>query len=155
MGIPSDPSFGADFSSAEFTQAITSTMEMGMASGAHTPTFFWNEVAEYANGASTSNTPYDLTAEPDTIIQAAKTLVVPVSVEFGEASTNNFTSLGELNKAIAKLTLLEEYYDQIKTADGVTLSGVDYTFDFTEPVVGLFDVNVFTIHCSPVDEAMA
>jgi len=152
MATPTDPTFGSDFDAAVFRAAITSTMEMGMATGDYEAIFFWEEEATYTDG---NTVPYDLTATPDSVTQVAKTLSVPVAVESnsGFGFTRN-TGFGQVDSNQVRLTLLDEHWDQVSSADGVTFDDVDYTFDFSSPVVGLFSVNVHTIVCSAMDEAV-
>jgi len=64
------------------------------------------------------------------------------------------SSIAQIDKSKVTLTLLDTYWEQVQDADGVTFDGVDYTFDYTQPVVGLFSVNVHTIICSAIDEAV-
>lgn len=152
MATPTDPTFGADFDADLFRSAITSTMEMGMANGEYQAVFFWNQKAQYGDEGSV---PYDLDSAPSSLTQAATTLTVPVAVETGAGlDQSKNSSIGQLDKGQVALTLLDTHWEQVKTADGVTFDGVDYTFDFTQPVVGLFSVNIHTIICSAIDEAV-
>jgi len=152
MAVPTDPAFGSDFDADAFRQAITSTMEMGMATGAeYTATFYWDQIAEYSNGVDISTVPYDFTEEPESIVQAATTLVVPLVTDFNSEAGKQFTALGQIDRVSAVITVLDTYYEDIKTADGVSFGEIKYSIDFMEPAIGLFSVNLYNIHCSPID----
>lgn len=152
MAVPSDPSFGVGFDADLVRSALTSAMEMGMATlPEDQATFFWKEVGSYEHGGKV---PYDLTASPVSIVQAAKTAVIPVAVEFIPRATGvEGTPLGDIQSPRAVLTVLDVHYPTVEGADGVEFSGAKYDVDFVAPVIGLFDMTVYQIYVSAVDEA--
>lgn len=155
MATPTDTTFGSDFNAAEFRQAITSTMEMGMATGTDdVATFYWEEINEFEYGSEEDTVPYDLGATPELVLQEANEVVVPVAVEFvSRATSASGTALGDFQEPRVILTLLDIHYELVSDADGVEFSGTKYSIDYTAPVMGLFDVNIYEIHASPIDEA--
>lgn len=154
MATPTDPTFGSDFNATEFRNAITSTMEMGMATGSgQVATFYWDIERTYTYGGN-DNVPYDLAATPTATPQDGATLVVPVAVEFVSRTTGSHgLAVGDLQEPRVEVTILDTYYDQVKTADGIEFEGAKYEIDYWAPTVGLFGVNVHTIYCSALDES--
>ena len=161
MGTPTDPTFGSDFDASAFRSAIISTMEMGMANGDDVATFYWDSISEYDYGSEEyrygdgrETVPYDLTDTPETAIVRAKRVTVPVAVEFiSRATSSAGLPMGDIQEPRVIITILDTWYDEIKTADGVEFSGTKYTIDYHAPVTGLFDVNVYEIYASATDEA--
>ena len=155
MATPTDPNFGSGFPSDEFRSAIISTMEMGMANNPDdVATFYWDQVWEYDNGSQMDTVPYDLSAEPERSLVRSKRVTVPVAVEFiARATSSSGTAMGEIQSPRVVITVLDTWIDSIKTADGVEFSGAKYTIDFIGPVAGLFDVDVYEIYASALDEA--
>lgn len=152
MATPTDPTFGSDFDADAFRSAITSTMEMGMASGSDEATFYWKATHTY-DYQSGDRTPYDLSATPAASV-AYRELVLPVAQEFVSRSTGDRgTPFGEIQEPRMILTMLDIHYDQITGADGVIFSGADYSIDYTAPAIGLFGVNVYELHLSAMDES--
>ena len=151
MATPTDPSFGAGFDAAAFRQAITSTMEMGMAAGEDAATFFWKEEATYTYGGPT---PYDLTAAPESVEQETKTVTIPVAVEFIPRATGaTGGALADVDSPKAIITVMDTYIDQVRDADAVQFSGVQYDIDYIAPVLALFDVQFYQFFVSALDEA--
>lgn len=158
MAIPTDPSFGAGFDADAFRSAITSTMQMGMPSAtSEQVTFCWLTHNDYEVEDNAGN-PYDWTATPtDTSTEAPNAsgeVIVPVAVEFVARSQEALgTPFGQIDTPKVILTLLDDAYEQVKTADYVMINGSQYDIDFSAPPTGLFGVTVYTIYATAVDES--
>lgn len=155
MATPTDPNFGGGFDADAFRSAIISTMEMGMANGTgDVATFYWDQVDEFPYGSEENTVPYDLSEAPETSLVRSKRVTVPVAVEFiARATSSTGMPMGEIQAPRVVITVLDTWIDSIRTADGVDFSGARYTIDYIAPVVGLFDVDVYEIYASAVDEA--
>ena len=154
MATPTDPSFGADFDGDQFRSAIISAMEMGMANGDAVATFYWDNEYEYEFGSEGGLVPYDLTDDPASRLQRAKTVVVPCAVNFvsrATASENN--SFGQIQSPRVEVTVLDTWFPSVETADGIMFDDSKYTIDYVSPVMGLFDVNVYMFYASTLDES--
>jgi hypothetical protein len=153
MGAVTDPAFGSDFDGDAFRAAIVSTMQMGMANGDQVATFYWEEEYEYEY-ASDDRTPYDLSATPTEVIQAPKTATIPVAVEFVSRATGGLGgAVGHIENPRVVLTVVDTYISDIAGATGVIFDDAKYMINYMAPTLGLFDVNIYEIHCTAFDEA--
>ena len=160
MAETNDPRQAA-FSSARFRDAIKFAMKMGTPNP--TPnrgTFRWNDVKTY-DVADGGGNPYDFTKVPLTT-ESWPDVQVDMAVEFISRSTlSGRTAIAEFDTPRAVLTILDEDWDLVLDTEGtprpmpdvVLLGGNVYNIDYVAPDIGLFDVNVYQIHCSAVDES--
>jgi hypothetical protein len=63
------------------------------------------------------------------------------------------TAMGEFNHQKLTITILDTYYEDVSDADLVRFGDSLYNIDFWEPVIGLFSVSVYAVHCTSLDEA--
>lgn len=142
----SNPSFNA----ANFRTQIKATMRMGLPTNvADQATFVWEAVKTYANDDPNAN-PYNLAQAPTTSSQHAN-VRVDVAVEMlGNDLTD--TSVGQINNQHARITVLDEDYAQIVGATKVLLGQNTYEINFVSPPIGLFEVTVYQMDCTAIDE---
>lgn len=156
-----DPRQGA-FSAEKFRDGIKFAMRMGLPdTESERITFQWTSENTWAL-ADARKRPYDFTAAPDSTVSAPDipaSLTVPATVEFFETrSTSGETTVGNFDSTKLKVTILDDEYAIITDMnlglpDKATVDGDLYTVDFIAPPVGLFDVTVYTIYLSAVDES--
>lgn len=143
---------GADagFNAAEFRDAIHFAMEMGAAPEADEQvTFHFASTLTYNVPADGAHVPFDPSA---TVTSAAPSPVqVPCAVEYFDAE-NQPSSFGLMAPSRLSITLLDEDYAQVKHADYVIAHGDRYNYRRTEPPSGLFDVGLYTMHFTAVNE---
>ena len=152
MARPTDPTFGSDFDADLFRSAITSTMEMGLPSNeSDRATFRWTPQYNYAIADPEGN-PYDFAGAPETTLDKPD-VQVPVSVDFQTGSPVPIgTSLGNVNEVDAVITILDIHFALVTDADQVILGGNTYNINYIAPPLGLFDVTVYNIYLTAVDE---
>lgn len=78
-------------------------------------------------------------------------LSVPCAVEFRDAGGQAVT-FGQMNPAEVVITMIDEDYQQIKGFAYLTAASDRYLYDFTEPVVALGPIDVWTIHAKAENE---
>jgi hypothetical protein len=61
--------------------------------------------------------------------------------------------MGHVENPRAVLTVIDTYIEDIAGATGVMFDDAKYVIDYTAPVLGLFDVNIYQIYCTAFDEA--
>ena len=141
------------FNAAEFRDAIHFAMKMGAAPDVDEAVRFCfdGEVAYSTLNPSTDGAlvPFDpaVTASapsPDPVI-------VDCAVEYFDAE-NQPTNFGLMAPSRLSITLLDEDYEQIKDATHVIAHGDRYNYRRTEPPSGLFDVGLYTMHFTAVNE---
>lgn len=132
----SDPAFDSDL----FRVSIRAAMTMGMPEGDLTATFRWSEQKTFSR-ADPSGKPYNWSATPVTDV-AHPDVTVPVAVEYSGQQIEDGTTVGVFSHGKAKITVLDDDYELVNTADQVLLGGkiYDITFKQTE---NLFDVGVW------------
>lgn len=143
------------FDAATFRDSIQFAMNMGLPETASERcTFRWTPEKDYRIEDPGGN-PYDFTAtNTPTNTVAPADVQVDAAVEFVSRSTlSQGTALGELNTPRATITLLDVDYALVEGADQVLLGGNTYDVDYVAPPVGLFEVTIYQIHCSAVDES--
>lgn len=152
MATPTDASFGAGFDAAAFRSAIRSTMEMGLPNAtSERATFVWKEERTYQKQDPGHN-PYSWDATPTTDVTHAE-VRIPVAVEFSARPAGSLdTVMGQFDTARAIITVLDVDYALIQGADYVKLGENLYIIDFVGPPMGLFEVTVYQLQCSAVDE---
>lgn len=151
MATTSDPR-AASFDAAKFRDAIKFAMNMGLPpTEAHRATFRWKTVRTFA-AADSGGKPFTKTATAVTTV-SHDDVQIDCAVEFvARATLSGGTPLGDFDTPRAKITVLDVDHPAIVGATEVLLGGNTYRIDFTEPSVGLFGVEVYTIHCSAIDE---
>jgi len=153
MATPTDTTFGTDFNADLFRSAIKSTMQMSMPSDStEAVTFVW-DVDNTFPVPDPAGDPYDWTATPTTTV-ALPEVQIPVAVEkLSRGSLVDGTALGSFNHLKIRLTVMDEFYDQVNTADKVRIEGALYNIDYWEAPVGLFEVTVHSAVCTSLDES--
>lgn len=142
----------SSFDSDGFREAIRNTMLMGMPNASsERVTFRWTDRKTFSKHDA-SGRPLNWYATPVSNITNPD-VEVPVAIEYSaRASQAGNTTVGNFNNPRAVLTLLDVDFALVEGADKVIIDGSEYTVDFVEPPVGLFDVTVYTVHISAIDE---
>lgn len=152
MASTTDPR-GSNFPSAQFRDAIKFAMNMGLPNTvSERATFRWKVESTYSE-ADPGGTPYDLTAAP-TSTDAPADVRIDCAVEF--VSTTNAsggTAVGDFDVARVVLTVLDTDFVLIDGADQVLLGQNIYDINFVAPPMGLFDVTIYQIYATAVDES--
>lgn len=139
-----------DFNAAEFRTGIQAAMEMGAALEADEQvTFHFPSTLVYNTPADDTDTPFD----PTTTVTATPAVPkrVPCAVEYFDAE-NQPTSFGLIAPTRLEIMLLDEDYEQVKAATYVVAHGDRYNFRRTQPPGGLFDVGLYVMHFTAVNE---
>lgn len=146
------PNFGTAFDADAFRTAIKNTMKMGAPTDAsERATFIWTTVKTFSR-ADSGGKPWTKDATAATVV-THDPVQVDVAVEFiPRATIASGTPMGAFESPRAVITVLDEDYALIEGANKVLLGGNSYTIDYIAPPVGLFDVTVYEIHCSAIDE---
>lgn len=147
------------FNASEFRTSIRQTMEMGMPTAVGDRlTWHWNRDRTFNPDDPVGN-PYawtqptvtDVPGNPD---EPDGSLVVTYALEFSSRlSSSDETPLGQFDTSRAVVTLLDEEYALISSADYASISGSIYEIDFSGPPMGLFEVTVHQVYLSARDEA--
>lgn len=151
---------GVTFDEANFRTVIKQTMGMGMPEDTTKQlTWHWLANKTYLR-PDPANAPYDWTAAPTASTPGnpavpGGSLVVDYAIEFQFSARGGTveTELGEFDQGRAIVTLLDVDYEQIKTADYVTIDEARYNIDFTAPPMGMFGVTVYTVYLTAIDES--
>lgn len=136
----SDPGFNA----GAFRDAIQFAMRVGAAPDPANQVYFhFSSQLTYNVPTDGANVPFD----PHATVTAmtAPPVVVDCAVEYFDAE-NQPTSFGLLAPSRLAITLLDEDYEKVKTADYVVCHGDRYDYRRTEPPSGLFDVGLYVMH---------
>lgn len=143
----------SSFNAALFRNSIKAAMVMGLPNTvSERATFRWTPEYTYST-SDPGGTPYDLEAIP-TATEAPEDVQVDCAVEFvSRANASGGTALGPFDVARAVITVLDTDYASIVGADQVLLGGDEYKVDFVAPPMGLFEVTIYQIYCSAVDES--
>ena len=148
---PTNPNFGTGFPEQAFRDAIRSTMQMGMPnSEQERATFRWAALSTFQN-PNVAGRPINFNDQALTI-DRHEDVQVDCAVEFVDRAGNG-TAIGEFNNPRAKVYVMDDDYELIKTATSVLLGGNEYTINFTEPPVSLFKFTLYTLHVMAVDES--
>ncbi len=152
MASTSDPR-AAGFDPAAFIDGIKFAMSMGAPNKtADKVTFYWEPNRTFTNPDVHGN-PYNRKQTPASS-NTPDPVIVDVAVEFVPRSTmSGGTPVGDFETPRAVLTLLGDEYEQVKTADYVTMGGNKYFIDFVAPPMALFSVDVYQIHVSAESES--
>ncbi len=143
----SDPGFAP----AEFREAIQFAMRMGAPDEtSEQVTFSWTPTRTYES-ANPSDAPYDWTDAPDTSSAPTPVKITAVAIEFGAVGDGTGTTMGRFDQSRGMLTILDEDYEAVRTANRVTYGGRTYMMQEATPI-GLFEVTVWQI---PITEGDA
>jgi len=140
--------FNADL----FRSAIKSTMLMGSPNIVEEKvTFIWTIQKTFAK-TDNKGKAWTKDATPTTVVEHDPVLV-DCAVEFIPRTTlSGGTAIGPFDTPRAIITILDVDFELVSTADRVLMGNNTYVVDFVAPPVGLFEVDVYSIHVSAVDE---
>lgn len=145
MAIPTDSSFGSDFSATEFRNAIFSTMQMGTPNRVEEKLIFsFDGKAEY-DVVDSAGVPWDLNATAVSPGTERPDVVAVGSVSHIDRATTG-TNLGDFDTPRAVVTMLDEEYLKVEGASAVSIGGDIYDVRYVT-VGGLFGVDVFEFQC--------
>ena len=141
------------FSPDEFRDGILLAMNMGTPTEVDKRvTFIWDERKSYQVDDG-KGVPFKL-SDPGTVVSAARTLQVPLALNFVVRSTlSGGTAISDFQTPRAEITLFEDSYALVKDADRIEIDGDRYDISFVAPPVGLDSVTVYTIHIAAEDES--
>lgn len=153
--MASSSAFADGFNSVGFISAIKETMKMGIPEDENERlTFHWKSTETFPPLSPAGNS-YSWDQEdpgeptpgvPEDSVQ------VDYALEIGGPNSTN-TLLGTIEENTAVVTMLDEDYELIKTADYCTIGTSEYQILFQYPVIGLFDVGVHQLLIKARDEA--
>lgn len=155
-------SFSASFDETAFRTAVLNTMLMGMPEATTERLTFWWRRNQVFSPDDPAGHPYDWAAVP--IIDSPgnpalpdtggdQSLQVPYALEFSARPAGSSTTvIGEIDTSRAVITLMDDAYEQIKTADYATIGDTTYRIQFAAPPTGLFGVTVWTIYLEAEDQ---
>lgn len=145
------------FDPAAFRDAIRFAMTMGTPNSTNdVATFRWNVLRTYGVQDSAGN-PFDWT-ETATTTNDPLDVQVPVAIQFvSGVGTTTDTSMGQFDASRIVVTVLDEDYALLtqdgRFADLIVSGETTYKINFVEPPVGLFGVDVWSIHAQAEDES--
>jgi hypothetical protein len=76
---------------------------------------------------------------------------VPAAVEYFDMD-GQLANFGSMSASKVVLTLLDRDYELVKGFSYVIIGGNKYTYERTEPPIGMVDVAIWRIHCRTDDE---
>lgn len=115
-------------------------------------TFRWTPESTWAVD-DPGGSPYNFAATPVSTETHADVLV-PAAVEFSaRLASSSGESIGDFDNSRAIITILDEDYELVRTADLVILGGNAYEIEFVAPPLGLFEVTVYQLYCVARDES--
>jgi hypothetical protein len=148
-----DPRFNA----TKFRDAIHFAMKMGLPNASTEQIAFrWLERRTY-DKQDTGGNPYDWTDTPvtDTVV-ADVYLQAAVEFQFVRSGVEN-NPVGQFESPNLVVTLLDTEYPYLfsngKRADQIVIDEAVYQINFIAPPIGLFDVTVYQVYASGLDEA--
>lgn len=155
--------FTPSFNEPDFRAAVLNTMLMGMPEDtAEQLTWFWYRDRTYTPADPAGN-PYDWDTAPTSdepgnpgLPDAGddQSLIVPYALEFSaRPSSLEATSFGDIDTSRAIVTLLDDAYEQVRTADYARIGDTRYRPLFDAPPQGLFGVTVWTVYIEAEDSA--
>jgi hypothetical protein len=152
MAGTTDPR-ASGFNATQFRDAIRFAMNMGLPqSTLERVTFRWTDHNDYAI-EDPEGLPYKFTATP-ILTTSHVDVLATAAVEFvTRASLTDGSAVGSFDTPRAIITILDEDYVLVDTANRIVLGGNTYKIDFVAPPFGLFDVTVWQIHCTAMDES--
>ena len=151
MAGTTDPRAAA-FNADAFRDAIRFSMTLGLPQAEQLrATFRWSAVKNYQI-EDPEGLPYNFNSTPTEVVDTPDDVQVPVAVEFAEGSMEG-NSVGEFISSKAILTILDIDYSLVEGADTVLLGGGKYKIDFVAPPIGLFDVTIWQLYLTALDES--
>jgi hypothetical protein len=111
--------------------------------------FYFPSQLVYNRSVDTEDVPFD----PSATVTSTPSLPVrvPCAIEYFD-NEGVSSAFGIITPSRLAITLLDEDYQKIKGATYVVTGGDRYNYRRTEPPAGLFDVGLYTLHFSAVDE---
>lgn len=151
MDLPNDPR-AAGFNSAEVRDALKFAMKMGLPDAVEERiTFMWRKQRDYQS-KDPAGRPYNWRSQP-TSDDTPDPVQIDAAIQFSDRMTNSSgTALGQFDAARIQVTVLDVDYELVRGANIIMANGATYTIDFVAPPEGLFDMTVYTIYASSVDE---
>lgn len=143
---------GNAFNATEFRSAIRFAMQMGLPSDtSERITFRWRDETTHDDSDS-GGKPWNFSSTPVTTV-TTDDVQVTCGVSFMADSTVEGTPVGPFQHPRIVVSLLEDEYDDVATADEIVMDGATYDIKYWEPPQALFDVTVYKVHAEAVDEA--
>lgn len=140
------------FDAAAFRDGIETAMMVGLPPDlADQPTFV-TPAAVVDTGADrdTGGVAFDWT-EPREKVGADTATQVPAAIEYFDAD-GQLVNFGSVSSSKIVLTLLDQDYEEVVGFSYVVVGGNKYTYERTEPPIGMVDVAIWRIHCRTDDE---
>jgi hypothetical protein len=111
--------------------------------------FYFPSTLVYNRSVDTEDVPFDPTAT----VTSTPSLPVraPCAVEYFD-SDGTAGAFGVITPSRVATTLLDGDYELVKGATYIVIAGDRYNYRRTEPPSGLFDVGLYVMHWSAVDE---
>lgn len=141
------------FNATQFREAIRFAMRMGLPqSTSERVTFRWKTEKTYSRHDA-GGSPFDWTDTP-TATSTQPDVQVAAAVEFSaRPAGSRDTPIGQFDTARAVITVLDEEYAQVSSANQVVLNDSVYDIQMWGPPIGLFEVTVYQCFCEALDEA--
>lgn len=144
-----DTAFDAD----DFRTNIRATMLMGLtAEEADRPKFLFNTTETFAGEVDATGAPFDFTDTPTVSSTASVQVLCALEWASGKNTGTEGRIMGDFEEGDLVITVLDEEYEEIKGADKVEVDGTQYEIRFVQPSVGLFNVTVFSLHCTTYNQ---
>jgi hypothetical protein len=137
------------FPAARFRDKIRGVWEMAATPDEQPVTFCWNPVTTYPGSKDSLGVAFNPSARP--VVKDIKPVVIPCGVEYATGSADD-TNFGEIQTSRIKITMFDEDYKTIETADYVELEGEKYTYHHDEPPFGLFQVGLHVLVYEAVND---
>lgn len=153
------------FNEGKFRFAVRGAMQMGMPENDDDKLKWWWRRSRTYTAPDPAGNPYDWTSTPSSdqpgnpdIADPDPTkdqhLTVDYALEFSSRPAGSIqTILGEIDNSRAVVTLFDEDWEKVKTADYCTIDNSTYNIQFAGPAQGLFGVTMHTVYLEAVDEA--
>lgn len=143
------PGFDPD----EVRDGIRLAMQVGLpVEPADQPTFVFAPTYAPLAGSDAEGTPFDWRVGRDVPEAPARAAVKrPCAIEYSDGS-GGVEAVGTVYSSRLILTLLDEDYEAVKGFTHVLIGGNSYTYELTEPPMGLISVGVWRIHVRADDE---
>lgn len=152
MASTTDPRAAA-FDAAEFRDGIKFAMSMGLPEDeSERLTFRWKVDRTYTT-SDPSGKPYDYSETPASSTQKDDVQIVAGVKFVTRATSGSGTAVANFDSPRVVVTVLDDDYGSVSDADEIILGGNTYTIDYWEPPQGLFDVTIYNVHASAVDES--
>lgn len=143
------PGFDPD----EVREGIRLAMQVGLpVEPDDQPTFVFAPTFGAQDGSDAEGTPFDWRSGRDTPAAPARAAVKrPCAIEYDDG-TSQMEAVGAIYSSRLILTLLDEDYEAVKGFSHVLIGGNSYTYELTEPPLGLVSVGVWRVHVRAEDE---